>query len=209
MILRRFVESAYSVGGGLGLLTGGGSTTGGFTTMETVPSPAALVVKLVPLGKPRPAKNVDAGVPAGAVLSPRIPAMDATINGLVISSVLGKLRGFVGSGFTVIEVIVGRVPTALFDSVLTDSSAANLCGLGIAWNESVLRRAFLAAVCILFSSALPASVFVSIPRIWTAAAVYLAAFLGSLEIAVLRSARTLLTASFLALAAALLASLFD
>jgi len=177
--------------------------------METVPSPAVLVVKLVPLGKPRPAKNVVARVPAGSVLFPRIPAMDATINGLVISSVLGKLRGFVGSGFTVIEVIVGGVPTALVDSVVTDSIAANFSDLGIVWNESVLRRAFLAAVCILLSSALPASVFVSIPRIWTAAAVYLEAFLGSLEIAVLRSARTLLTASFLALAAALFASLFD
>ena len=177
--------------------------------MEIVPSPAVLVVKLVPLGKPRPANNVDARVPAGSVLSPKIPAIVAVINGLVISSVWGKLRGFVGATLDVIVADLGAVPTALFDSVLTDSSAANLCGLGIAWNESVLRRAFLAAFCILFSSALPASVFVSIPRIWTAAAVYLAAFLGSLEIAVLRSARTLLTASFLALAAASLASLLD
>ena len=59
MILRRFVEAAYSVGEGLGLLTGGG-----FTTMGIVPSVAGLlVVKLDPLAKPRPANNVVARVP--------------------------------------------------------------------------------------------------------------------------------------------------
>ena len=113
MILKRFVESAYSVGGGLGLLT-----DGGFTTMETVPSPAVLVVKLVPLGKPRPANNVDARVPAGSVLSRKIPAIVAVINGLVISSVWGKLRGFVGATLDVIVATLGAVPTASTESVL-------------------------------------------------------------------------------------------
>ena len=180
----RYVVGCWYPDGGLSMM-GGGLLNRGPGRTDGSPPPVESPPSLSFRGPPVPVRG-----PTGEVSSP------------------GKSRGSVGCRFTVIEVIVGRVPTALVDSVVIDSIAANLSGIGIALNESVLRRAFLAAVCILLSSALPASVFVSIPRIWTAAAVYFEAFLGSLEIAVLRSARTVLTASFLALAAALLASLF-
>ena len=144
MILRRFVEAAYSVGEGLGLLTGGG-----FTTMGIVPSVAGLlVVKLDPLAKPRPANNVVARVPAGSVLFCRIPAIVAVINGLVSSSVWGKLRGFGGVTLDVIVAKLGAVPTAAAESVLILARVESFCACVIALKEGVLLTASFAAAWI-------------------------------------------------------------
>ena len=112
--------------------------------IDMVPSDPVLVVKLVPLGKPKPANSAAAREPAGAVLSPKIPATDAAISGLEISSVLGKFSGFVGATFEVIVANVGAVPTAALDSVLILAMVEFLCAGVIELYESVRLTAALA-----------------------------------------------------------------
>ena len=143
MILIRFLEAAYSVGGGLGLVTGGG-----FTTMGIVPSLAELpVVKLDPLGNPRPANNVLTRSPAAPEPSARSPRV-AEINGLVVGRVWGKLRGFGGVTLDVIVAKLGAVPTAAAESVLILARVESFCACVIALKEGVLLTASFAAAWI-------------------------------------------------------------
>jgi hypothetical protein len=112
--------------------------------IDMVPSDPGLVVKLVPLGKPKPANSAAAREPAGAVLSPKIPATDAVISGLEISSVFGKFSGFVGATFEVIVANVGAVPTAALDSVMILAMVEFFCAGVIDLYESVRLTAALA-----------------------------------------------------------------
>ncbi len=115
--------------------------------MEIVPSLAGLVVKLVPLAKPRPANNVVARVPAGSAF-PTIPAIVAETNGLLSSSVLGKLRGFGGVTFDVIVANLGAVPTAAAESVSILAKVESFSACVIALNDGVLLTASFAVAWI-------------------------------------------------------------